>query len=238
MPLDRNLFSERLLAVSERNKSKAVKDGRGYTIEKKLEVVGQWLLLGNMKLVAAMTDVPYDLVRKWKGQPWWPEMVTELRATQNIEMDTKLSDVIQKSLDATYDRVVNGDYIYDQKTGQILRKPANLRDVHRVAADLLQRREMLRDKFEGKEVTSSVSVEEHLKILASNMSKWFEKEQKPIIELEEVEDAVYAQRPEDGEVGSGLQAGERTVQQSSGEREEEGRTEQGPSGIDEDGASA
>lgn len=230
MPIDKNLFSERLLQISERNQQKPVRDGRGYTIEKKLEVVGQWLLLGNMKLVAGMTGVDYDLIRKWKGQPWWPEMVKELRATQNIEMDTKLSDVIQKSLDATYDRIVNGDFIYDQKTGKILRKPVNMRDAARVASDLLSRRELLRDKFEAKGEDKALSVEEHLKMLANNMSKWFESKNQPIIELEEVEDAVYAERE------TGLQEGERPLQQPPGECEEAGGEEQSPPGIDEDGS--
>jgi hypothetical protein len=231
MGLDKKTFSDRLLAISERNKGKP---GRGpdgsWNIEKKLEVVGQWLIMGNMKLVAATSGVDYNLIRKWKGQPWWPEMVAELRATQNIEMDTKITDIIQKSLDATYDRVVNGDYVYDPRTGQVLRRPAPLKDVHRVAADLLQRREMLRGKFEDAGGDKAMSVEEHLKILANNMAKWFEKEVKqPVIELEEIEDAVYAQRKE------GLQEGERTLQLSPGECEEEGGEEYGEAGTSESG---
>lgn len=230
MGLDKKTFSDRLLAISDRNKQKPGRNSEtgAWNIEKKLEVVGQWLIMGNMKLVAAHSGVEYNLIRKWKGQPWWPEMVAELRATQNIEMDTKITDIIQKSLDATYDRVVNGDYVYDQKSGEILRRPAPLRDVHRVAADLLQRRELLRGKFEDAGGDKAMSVEEHLKILAANMSKWFEKEQKqPVIELEEIEDAVYAQRAE------GLQEGECPVQLETGECEEEGGEEHGETDGDE-----
>lgn len=236
MGLDKKTFSERLLAISDRNKQKPGRDPATgvWNVEKKLEVVGQWLIMGNMKLVAAHSGVEYDLVRKWKRQPWWPEMVAELRATQDIEMDTRITDIIQKSLDATYDRVVNGDYVYDQKSGQILRRPASLKDVHAVARDLLQRREMLRGKFEDAGGDKAMSVEEHLKILATNMSKWFEKEKKqPVIELEEIEDAVYAERPKDGQECSGLQEGERTVQLPTGECEEEGGEEYGETDGDE-----
>jgi len=223
-------FNDRLKKISENNKLVKHKDGQVWPIEKRLEVVHQFLILGNLKLVAAVTGVDYQLVRKWKTQAWWPELIAEVRATQNIEMDTKLSDIVEKTLHAVHDRVVNGDYFYNQKTGAIERRPAPLRDIHRVAVDLLSKREMLRDKDKGT-VESSMSIDEHLKMLASNMAQWFEKESKrpPTITLEEVEDAVYEERE------TGLQDGEREVQLASGTGSEEGGEESGPSGSGEEG---
>lgn len=200
-------FHDRLKKITERNRLVKRKDGQVWPIEKRVEVVHQFLILGNLKLVAAVTGVNYDLVRKWKGQPWWAELVAEIRATQNIEMDTKLSTIVEKSLEAALDRIENGDYIYDQKSGEVRRKPAALRDIHRVAVDLLGKREFLRDRSDERRETNQVSVEEHLKILATRMGEWFEDKKKPIINLEEVEDAVYEERPTDGEVSSGLQEG-------------------------------
>jgi hypothetical protein len=194
-------FHDRLKVISERNKMVKRKEGQVWPIEKRIEVVSQFLVLGNLKLVAATTGVDYALVRKWKGQPWWPELVAEIRASQNIEMDTTLSDLVQKSLEAVHDRLVNGDFFYDQKTGQVARRPVPLRDVHRVAVDLLAKREVLRDKSDNQGDHSQTSVEEHLKILAGQMSKWFEEKKKPVIELEEVEDAIYEERE------TGLQTG-------------------------------
>lgn len=224
MPVD---FNERLKLISERNKAKKIHQKNGiWPIEKRIEVVGQYLILGNLKLAAATTGVDYDLVRKWKTQPWWPELVAELRATENLKMDATLSELVELSLHAAYDRIVNGDYVYDQKTGEIKRKPAALRDIHRVAVDLLSKREFLRDKADASGENKTTSVEEHLKILANNMAQWFEKQKHPVIELEEVEDAVYEERE------TGLQDGEQEVQQPPGEYSEEGGEERGSSGSD------
>lgn len=221
-------FNERLKKISERNRQVTHVKGKTWPIAKRLEVVHQYLALGNMKMVSALTDVPYDLLRKWKTQPWWDEMVREIRATQNIEMDTKLSDIVQKTLDAVNDRIVNGDYVYDQKTGEIKRRPAALRDIHRVAVDLLAKREFLRDKVESKGEHQSGSVEDHLKLLADRMGQWFEDKKRPVIELNSEDVTDVTEKDQDAvhdEWEEGLQEGEQEVQLSSGECGEEGPEE-------------
>jgi hypothetical protein len=233
-------FHDRLKKITENNNRKLAtrKQGQVWPIEKRIEVVGQWLIYGNLKMAAAATGVDYDLVRKWATQPWWNEAVAEIRATKNIEMDNRLSSIVEKTLEATMDRVVNGDYIYDQKTGEIRRKPAALRDIHRVAVDLLGKREFLRDKTEQRKEGHQVSVEEHLKILANQMAEWFEGKKKPVvIDVEDVEikDAI----PEEREAGlqTGTPVGEentsstgeatRGTEQSSEDGRESGQSPQG-----------
>jgi transposase-like protein len=232
-------FKERLNKITLRNMKVKHEKNKSWPMEKKIEVVSQWLVIGNMKQVAAITGVSYDLIRQWKTQPWWKELELEIRQTQNIEMDTKLSKIVDKSLDAVLDRVENGDFIYDQKSGEIRRKPAALRDIHRVAVDTVEKRELLRgNATERKEVTQ-ISIEEQLKLLAAEFAKWQSKP-KDVIELVEVEDveyrendnptdsprnesevnrAVYAEREE------GLQEGESEVQLSPRSGEEEGGAE-------------
>lgn len=216
-----NEFKDRLDKITKRNKRfKPPTRGMDWPIEKKAEVVGQFLILGNMKLVAATTDVPYDTIKKWKLSPWWGDMVTELRATQNIKMDAKLSELVELSLQAAYDRIVNGDYIYDQKTGELRRKPAQLRDIHRVAVDLLSKREFLRDRSDDRKEDSKVTIEEHLKLMAKEMAKWVDTKKKEVIDvnsveiLEDISDALHDEREE------GLQEGEPTLQLPSRDSEE------------------
>lgn len=197
-------FKQRLEKISQRNMKVKHRPHTTWPVEKKIEVVSQWLVLGNMRMVAAITGVSYDLIREWKGQPWWKELEGEIRATQNIEMDTKLSKIVDKSLDAVLDRVENGDFIYDQKSGEIRRKPAALRDIHRVSVDTLSKRELLRGNATERKETTQVSVEEQLKMLAMEFAKWTDKNKHPVIELEEVEDAIYAERETGLQTGTGL----------------------------------
>ena len=38
------------------------------------------------------------------------------------------------------DRLVNGDYGFNQKTGEIFRKPVNMKDAHKVAVDMIDQK--------------------------------------------------------------------------------------------------
>ncbi|MBL0233195.1 MAG: hypothetical protein IPQ08_05980 [Chitinophagaceae bacterium] len=109
-------------------------------------------------------------------------------------MDNKLSKIVDKSLDAVLDRVENGDFVYDNKSGQIKRKPVNMRDVAKVSVDLLSKRELLRgNATERKEVTQ-VSVADQLKELALEFARW-QKPQQPLelVEVLETGEPDYAE---------------------------------------------
>lgn len=204
-------FKARLELITKRNKKVVHTKNHSWPVEKKLETVGQYLVLGNLRQVSAVVGVAYDQVRRWKTQPWWAEMEKELRATQNIKMDEKLTTIVEKSLDATLDRVENGDFFYDQKAGEVKRKPVALRDVHRVAIDTLGKRELLRGNATERREVSQVSVSEQLKQLAMEFAKWSNKQSDNTIELMEVEDAVYVEKEDSDalyeERETGLQAG-------------------------------
>jgi hypothetical protein len=215
-------FKERLKAITWRNAKKEHLPGKTWPGEKWVECVSQWLVIGNLKEVAAMTGVPYDLIRKWKGTLKWQEIEKEVRASQIINLDTKLGKIVEKSLDAVLDRVENGDFIYDQKSGEIKRRPAQLRDVHRVAVDAISKQDLVRKGMEQRGDSGKQSVEEHLKVLAGEMAKWFEKDAKKteVIDLVEVEDAVYSMAGETGEPGEDEGVPEEMDSEELGEGEE------------------
>jgi len=220
------------------NLAKRHKPNTTWPMEIKIQVVSQYLVLGNMALVSAVTKVPHQLIRAWKGQPWWKDVEAQVRATENLQMDNKLSKIVDKALDAVLDRVENGEYFYDQKLSQIKRKPANLRDVAKVSVEILSKRELLRgNATERKEVTQ-VSVDEQLKALALEFARWQNPTiQKPTIDVEmvevledkEKEDALYK------EWKARLQEGSGSVhEQTLGSQEADG-TECSTSGDGESG---
>lgn len=226
-------ISQRLALIELRNKKPKKKpyEGNGWPLEKKMEAVECYLRHGNLKQVSLQVGVNYNLMRKWHGQPWWAEIEAELRKVGTIKTDNKLTTIADKALDATLDRVENGDYVFDPKTKKIHRVPASLRDVNRVAVDMLSKQEALRQNDKTTE-SSKISVEEHLKMLANEMAKWFEKDLKPVIELEEVEDAVYEEREERLQEGTGVGTHQEaeSSEGSSGEEyssESDGRRRQG-----------
>jgi hypothetical protein len=179
------------------NLAKKHRPNTTWPMEIKIQVVSQYLVLGNMALVSAVTKVPHQLIRAWKGQPWWKDVEAQVRATENLQMDNKLSKIVDKSLDAVLDRVENGEYFYDQKLGQVKRKPANLRDVARVSVDILSKRELLRGNATERKETTQVSIDEQLKALAIEFARWQTPNVKPLETLDVIATEIPEQTDED-----------------------------------------
>lgn len=203
------------------NLAKKHKPGHNWSQEAKIQAVSQYLVLGNMALVSATTGIGHELLRAWKQQPWWKEMEAEIRLTENLDMDNKLSKIVNKSLDAVLDRVENGEFVYDQKTGSIIRKPVNMKDVAKVSVDMLSKRELLRgNATERKEVTQ-ISVADQLKELALEFAKWQKPQakQQETLDVETVE--IIEQDEDDAQFPTMVsETGESTETQGSKEEME------------------
>jgi hypothetical protein len=104
------------------------------------------LATGNLALTAATLSIPEVTMRRWKATPWWKQMVEDIRNEENLQLDAKLSKVVDKSVEALLDRVEKGDFQYDQKTGSMIRKPISARDASTVTRDMIDRRELLQGK--------------------------------------------------------------------------------------------
>lgn len=192
------------------NLAKKHKRNTTWSQEARIQAVSQYLVLGNMALVSATTGIPHQLLRAWKQQPWWSEVTAQVRATENLQTDTKLTKIVDRSLDAVLDRVENGDFVYNQKTGQIVRKPVNMKDAAKVSVDLLTKRELLRgNATERKETT--VPVADQLKALALEFAKWNSappKQETIDVESVEVIDDEIVQEMSDSETLNGVQSEE------------------------------
>lgn len=155
--------------------------------EKKLQAVAQYLALGNMKLVEATTGVNYGLLRQWKLQPWWSEFEKEIRNTENVQLDNKLTKIVDKSLEAVADRLENGEAVWDSKTGSIVRKPVNLRDSAKVATDLLTKRELLRGNATSRTEAAAIPMTDQLKLLAAEFARMTTGKPIEVIDVDAVE---------------------------------------------------
>lgn len=108
-----------------------------YKDSQKLDAVKLYLVSGNLSATAAALNVPLSTIKFWRSSKWWKELTEELKREGNIQLSNKLKTIASKALDITMDRLENGDYQYDPKTGEMIRKPVLLRDAHKVASDLI-----------------------------------------------------------------------------------------------------
>jgi len=224
------------------NLAKKHKPNTTWSQEARIAAVSQYLVLGNMALVSSVTKIPHQLLRAWKQQPWWAEIEQQVRATENLQMDSKLSKIVDKSLDAVLDRLENGEFVYNQKTGEIVRKQVNMKDAAKVSVDLITKRELLRGNATSRTEATQIPIEDQLKALALEFAKW----QKPkegamdvidvVSNVVEENDFAFHEEREEG-LRSGEELGEdNSSEQGEGESPEElSESEDGEEGFSPQG---
>ena len=168
--------------------------------EKRLDVVGRYMLLGNLRVVSEQTDVPYATLVEWKKSEWWSDFVDQIKRQKKSKTNEHITKIIEQSLEVMQDRLQNGDFVMNNKTGEIIRKPVGVRDVTAITTNLLQRQLQIEDTMERNNHTND-SVSETLLLLAREFQKWTKPpleivEQVPPLELEGNNNAIHDERGE------------------------------------------
>lgn len=110
-----------------------------YSDAQKLEAAKLWLLVGNNTVVAATLSINLDTLMYWKSQNWWKNIIEDLRHESSIKLSNKLKSIAEKSMTLVEDRLENGDYVLNQKTGEMVRKPMAGKDAARIASDFVDK---------------------------------------------------------------------------------------------------
>ena len=185
---------------------------KSWSDKQKLEAVQSWLLLGNLALTSRILSIPEITLRVWKTSEWWKNAVEEIKLQEDMQMSARLKKIVDASLMAVEDRLVNGDLMYDQKTGEMVRKQVNMRDAHKVAVDLMDKKAIL-DKT-ATPAQEEQKDEDRLLKLAEKFADFVTKKKDVVIDVSDVE--VKESHAVHEEWEEGLQTRERAVQQSSG----------------------
>lgn len=156
---------------------------RWYSDEEKMEAVKMWLMTGNMPVTAAALNLPLPTLKVWRYSKWWEEIVQELKTENNIQLSNRLKKIVDKSLEVVQDRLENGDFFYDQKLGELVRRPVAMRDALNAASGLLERQTNLEKKPENEKAQQQV--QDRLASLADAFAQMAKKTRK--IEVFDVE---------------------------------------------------
>lgn len=202
--------------------------------DKKIQAVSIWLTGASLPMVAAALKVPLDTLKYWRKQDWWDQMKVELQEEEGQELDGKLKKIVDKSLNIVEDRIENGDWILDSRTGEVRRVPVKLRDVHKVTMDMVDKRELIRTRPQRDKATE-ISQKETLLKLAQQFEEWSKKQfgkTEKVIEGEY--NAVHEEREE------GLQKGVQGIPWEAGADSQpseagSGEGRHGEEGISEEG---
>lgn len=168
-------------SVRRRRSKDAV--NKWYSDSQKLEAVKCWLVTGNLAQTAAALSIPLPTLKTWRYSDWWKELVDEIKSENSIQLSNKLKTIANKALDVTADRLENGDYIYDQKTGELKRKPVNAAVSHTIARDLINQSDKIENRPE--QLIAEQKTQEALDKLQRTFEN-FVKQRKPAIEVTDV----------------------------------------------------
>lgn len=190
-----------MLSDNERMKQKPSKRGRAvgavhrsWSDSQKLEAITTYLSLGNLALTSRVLNIPEMTLREWKQKDWWKEMADDLKTQETLQLSARLKRIIESTLSVTEDRLANGDYIYDNKLGQMVRKPVSMKDAHKVALDMMNRRDFLDNQ--QPQAVSMERIDEKLTKLAEKFEAIANNKKTEVIE---VTDVIFGEVVADGD---------------------------------------
>jgi len=136
--------------------------------KKKDEACCLWTSGMTLTAVGLHINVPRETLKKWRISPWWEDRVKELRSDDKQVLDAKLTKILDKSLETIMDRLENGEYIYDQKTGKIKQTPVKLRDATVAFNTVIDKRSLIRR--EPTKIVEQTTSASQLKTLADQFA--------------------------------------------------------------------
>lgn len=191
----------------------------------KLEACKLFLLTGNKATTAAALGVHIQTMYLWCNSQWFKDLTREIQTQGNIKLTNRLRTIAEKALDVTLDRLENGDWILNQKTGEMQRKPIVVRDAHRIASDFVSKANDIEDRREREQ--GEAATQGKLEMLAEAFAKFASKTTR--IEVLDVIPKEVAHAVHD-EWKEGLQEGRQVGPGTPGTEGTAGGETQGPGG--------
>lgn len=218
--------NERMKKLKGGSKRAVTARGHTWSDAQKIEAAQTYILIGSLRQAALALKIPEITIRVWAGSQWWKDLVSDLRSQENMILNNKLKKIADKSLELVMDRLEHGDYIYDQKAGKLIRKPVTLREINKVATDMLTQKAKIKNDEES--AVAQENIQNKLEQLAKSFEQFANKaDNKPPVNVTDVvfieEGTSFDAAPslQEGELDAlyeeretRLQEGERAVQQS------------------------
>ena len=163
--------------------------------KKKYECVCLWASGMSLKEVSLQTNTPYATVRQWRTCKWWEDIHKDIKSEDSQKLDAKLTKILDKTLESIMDRLENGEFVYDQKSGKLKRTPIKLRDATTAMNSVLDKRQLIRK--EPTKIVESSSTAIQLQNLAAQFAAFVNKPKEEKL-VDQYIDEVTVTQDEDG----------------------------------------
>lgn len=155
---------------SKRGRPYNIRNPDYFNLQQKTDACALYCVYGSLDEVSSITSIPKRHLETWQKEPWWAEIQKRVYVEQNQKLASRITVVLDKSLDHVMDRLEHGDYLYDVKRGELKRKPVDLKVLGNLLDSLITRRQLLRG--EPTQISSQTTVDDRLKQLAEQFARF------------------------------------------------------------------
>jgi hypothetical protein len=152
-----------IVGIRKQGKPKIYRNPLFFDQATKVDAATLYCVYGDVTEVSRLTDVPEKTLKEWKQEPWWFEVQKQVYVEQNEKLASQLSTTLTKTIEDLNERLTNGDYTYNPKTGEVTRKPIEARVVISIFDSLAHQRRITRG--EPTNISAKVGVDDRLKRL-------------------------------------------------------------------------
>lgn len=137
--------------------------------ETRIKAACVYAITGSAAKTGEILGIKPGTIRQWKLQPWWQQVIDRIKSEKDDELDVKLTQIIDKSMEVINDRLENGDFIYDVRSGELVRKPMGGKETAVVTSIMVDKQTLIRGRKQIRKAESEVM--DRLKNLVSEFEK-------------------------------------------------------------------
>ncbi len=149
--------------------------GKRYPEEARYAAVAVWIKSGSLTVSAQETGVDINTIKYWRKQKFWHEIAEEILNEDALKKNARLYKIVDKAMDVVEDRLTNGNFQYDQRTGQIVRVPVQARDASSIMDNAFSRAHIIKKDQEAKVQVNQDDIKDRLSELANSFAAFVDK---------------------------------------------------------------
>lgn len=129
--------------------------------DQKVEAATLYSVFGDFEqVVRILPEIPIRTLRQWKQEPWWIEIQKQVYTEQNEKLASKISETLDHTMAILKDRLENGDFKVNLKTGKLHNVPVDTRTLTSLFGQLSHHRTVVRG--EPTSIKANIGVNDRL----------------------------------------------------------------------------
>jgi hypothetical protein len=142
-----------------------------FPIEVQTHAAAIYAVTGDPAKAAEVAKVPLSVIKKWKQEPWFNQILAEIREENKDKLDGKITEILDLAVEKLKERLEVGDEIPNLRTGETVRVPVKAKDLANISAAVHRVRALDRGTPTAISAGGATSTEEKLNKLAQAFSE-------------------------------------------------------------------